>query len=330
MNASDISQHVTALRQAAGFVRRAEIYTLVLRGVDRARFLNGMVTNDVERLEPGLGQLAVKASPRGRVEGVVRIRCAEDAFFIDVEEASAQAVADGLAKMIIMDDVTLSDGTDARTVIAVVGPEAEKVLTAAELAVPKAQYASSTTNGVTVIRDDGFGPAGYELHVPPAEADAWSSKLSAGGAVEVSSDALDIVRVEHGRPRDGVDIDADTIPMEARLDAALDFEKGCFVGQEVIARAHNLGGVKHILVGLNFDGETPPIGTRLTAEDDGKSTGEVTSAVWSPTLGRSIGLGYVRIAHQAPGTALELDAPEGQAETTKPEGRATVASLPFE
>ena len=242
MNASDISQHVTALRQAAGFVRRAEIYTLVLRGVDRARFLNGMVTNDVERLEPGLGQLAVKASPRGRVEGVVRIRCAEDAFFIDVEEASAQAVADGLAKMIIMDDVTLSDGTDARTVIAVVGPEAEKVLTAAELAVPKAQYASSTTNGVTVIRDDGFGPAGYELHVPPAEADAWSSKLSAGGAVEVSSDALDIVRVEHGRPRDGVDIDADTIPMEARLDAALDFEKGCFVGQEVIARAHNLGG----------------------------------------------------------------------------------------
>ncbi|MEM7677361.1 MAG: glycine cleavage T C-terminal barrel domain-containing protein, partial [Myxococcota bacterium] len=120
--------------------------------------------------------------------------------------------------------------------------------------------------------------------------------------------------------RDGVDIDVDTIPMEARLEPAIDFTKGCFVGQEVIARAHNLGGVKHKLVGLQFEGGVPVIGAKLTAETDGKATGEVTSAVMSPTLERAIGLGYVRVAHETVGTALRVeDSPV----------RAQVAGLPF-
>ena len=130
-----------------------------------------------------------------------------------------------------------------------------------------------------------------------------------------------------GWPRDGVDIDVDTIPMEARLEPAIDFKKGCYVGQEVIARAHNLGGVKHILVGLSFEGDTPPpAGATLVSADESKNTGEVTSAVASPTLGRAIGLGYVRVAHQAPGTSLVVHAP---GDSGAPIGRAEVASLPL-
>ncbi len=327
MNLSDIAHDVTALRTDAGLLPRPEVYTLVLGGPDRVRFLNGMVTNDVERLAPGQGQMAVKASPRGRVEGLVRVRRSEDAFFLEVEEASAQAVADGLAKMMIMDDVTLADGTPDRTVLALVGPRSAEILGTVQLPAPDAEYAFATAAGVTVIRDDAFGGVGYELHVPPSDVAKWQDRLTKAGATMVSSGSLDVIRIENGRPRDGVDIDADTIPMEARLEAAIDFEKGCYVGQEVIARAHNLGGVKHILVGLELDGEAPPpVGARLYATENGKETGEVTSAVWSPTFGRAIGLGFVRVAHQAPGTELEVRAADGDT----PAGRATVAALPFE
>ena len=328
MNASNIAAEVAALRGTAGVLERPEVYTLVLTGADRVQFMNGMVTSDVAKLTPGQGQIAVKATSRGRVEGVLRVRMDDDALLVEVDEATAQAVADGLAKMIIMEDVALADGTPQRTVLSLVGPRAAEVLATVELPVPGPAHSFLAAEGVTVVRDDGFGPSGFELHVAPDAATAWRARLADAGATPVSAAALDVVRIEFGRPRDGIDIDADTIPMEARLDAALDFEKGCFVGQEVIARAHNLGGVKHILVGLAFEGDTPPpIGSSLAAAADGKATGEVTSAVVSPTFGRPIGLGYVRVAHQEVGTQLTVSAGDDGA---APVATAAVAPLPFE
>ena len=323
---TEIAQHVAALRTGAGFVARPDVYTLRLTGPDRVRYLNGMVTSDVATLAPGQGQLSIKATPRGRVEGMLRIRSTADAFLIDVSESSAQAVADSLVKMMIADDVTLGDGTPERAIIGVYGPQAAARLETVGLAVPSDLYASEVTADVTVVRDDRWGPVGYELHVPPDALETWQGRLSEAGATAVSTAALDAVRIEFGRPRDGVDIDTDTIPMEARLEEALNFEKGCYVGQEVIARAHNLGGVKHILVGLQFEGEPPPAGARLESEADGKATGEVTSVVYSPTLEKNIGLGFVRIAHQTPGTGLRVLA---AGEDPTPLGRAVVATLPL-
>ena len=321
-----MADQIAALGTGAGMLVKPDVYTLVLQGADRVRFLNGMVTSDVSKLAPGQGQLAVKASPRGRVEGLLRIRCAADALYVEVTESSAQRVADALAKMIIMDDATLADGTPSRTVLGLYGPRSAAILRGLSLASPTNPHAFESTEFVTVINDDTFGIDGFELHVPPADADVWQEKLTTSGAVAVSPDALDVVRVERGRPRDGVDIDVDTIPMEARLEDALDFEKGCYVGQEVIARAHNLGGVKHILVGLTFEGAPPAAaGLALTADADGKATGEVTSVVVSPTYG-SIGLGFVRTAHQSPGTVLRVHSESDATEV----GRATVAALPFE
>lgn len=327
-----IEEQVSALRTRAGFVVRPEVYTLVLEGPDRVRFLNGMLTSDVALLAPGQGQLSVKATPRGRVEGLVRVRCLEEALEIDLEEASAQNVANSLVKMIIMDEVTLGDRTPDRTVIGLYGPTATEVLASAGITLsPLALHGFIDVDGPLpgrIIRDPSFGVPGYELHVPPAQLDAWQTALTEARAAVVSPAALDIVRVERGRPRDGIDIDADTIPMEARLEEALDFKKGCYVGQEVIARAHNLGGVKHILVALDFEGETPAVGSRLVADADGKMTGEVTSAVRSPTAGRSIGLGYVRVAHQAPATSLSVH-PPGDDAPQAPIGRATVRGEPI-
>ena len=323
-----LAEEVAALRTAAGFWPRPEVYTLVLEGPDRVRFLNGMVTNDVAKLEPGTGHASIKATPRGRVEGVLRVRCLASALHVEVEETTAQAVATSLSQMVIVDDVTLSDGTPQRAVIALYGPKSAEALALLGLPIPAELHAFNAQQGVTVIRDDLFGPEGFELHVPADGLDDWQRRLSDAQAVSVSADAADVVRIEFGRPRDGVDIDADTIPMEARLEAALDFTKGCFVGQEVIARAHNLGGVKHHLVGLDFGSETPPpVGAHLVADADGKATGEVTSAVYSPTLNRAIGLGFVRVAHESPGTVLTIraDGSDGAAAL----GQAKVATLPF-
>ena len=329
VDATDIAGHVAALREAAGIIARPEVYTLVFEGEDRVRFLNGMVSTDVAKLEPGQGQAAIKATPKGRVEGLLRIRASETAIYLDVEEASAQDVANSLAKMIIMDDVTLADGTPDRAVIGLYGPKSGEVVDHLALARPADEHHFKTTGQVTVVRDDGFGPEGYQLHVPPAEADGWTAKLSEAGAISVSADAVNVVRVEHGRPRDRVDIDLDTIPMEARLESAIDFSKGCYVGQEVIARAHNLGGVKHILVGLSFEGEAPaPVGARLVTEAEGKPSGEVTSAVMSPTYG-PVGLGFVRIAHQAPGTRLRLETEATGEKPAETIGTAVVAVLPW-
>ncbi|MEL7372274.1 MAG: glycine cleavage T C-terminal barrel domain-containing protein [Myxococcota bacterium] len=323
MNVSGVESQVTALRTTAGWLARPEVYTLVLTGEDRVRFLNGMVTTDVAKLAPGQGQLSIKATPKGRVEGMLRVRCLSSALHIEVEEVSAQAVADGLAKMIIMDDVQMSDGTSDRAVFSVVGPMAAEKLSGLGLELPAAAHGFATTGAVTVIQDEGLGPRGFQLHVSSSEAAAWSAKFTEAGLTEVSMAAFDVLRVEQGVPRDGVDVDNDTIPMEARLEPAVDFSKGCFVGQEVIARAHNLGGVKHKLVGLQFEGGVPMVGAKLTADADGKDTGEVTSAVMSPTLERPIGLGYVRIAHEAVGTVLRV----GDANDSNV--RAQVAALPF-
>jgi folate-binding protein YgfZ len=134
-----------------------------------------------------------------------------------------------------------------------------------------------------------------------------------------------VLRVEAGVPRAGRELDEDTLPMEARLERALDFKKGCYVGQEVIARATNLGGIKHILVGLSLEGEPDALlGAALWPEAGDKVTGEITSAVRSPTLdGKVIGLGFVRKLHEAPGTVLEARMGDGRTAS------ARVTALPF-
>ena len=316
---------VRALREAAGALPRPEVSTLVLTGPDRQRYLNGMVSGNVARLQPGDGLLAVKPNGRGRVEAVVRVRAGEEALFLDLAAVVATQVQRSLEQLIIMDDCALADGTGGREVLGVCGPAAAEVLARAGLegAAALAEHGSRSFGEVTVIRDRGFGVDGFELHVPAGGAGAMLERLAAAGAARVSAEALEVLRVEAGVPRDGAELDDDVIPLEARLEPILDFTKGCYVGQEVIARAHNLGGVKHILVGVKVTGEVvPPLGAELFAASAAdKVTGELTSAVRSPALG-VIGLGYVRRAHEAPGTALVVLWPEGRAE-------AEVAELPF-
>lgn len=294
---------VAALRDSAGVLVRPDVLTVRVSGSDRIRFLNGMLSNDVEKLGIGEGQRAVKASAKGRVEGVLRVRRCELDVLLDLREVSAGRVAGELVKFIVMDDVSISDASSERQVVSIHGPESRAVLAKVGFQAIPERNLSFTTGDPTIIRDDEFGVEGYELHV--GDAGRTLEALVAQGAVEVTFPDLDIVRVEAGRPLDGVDIDLDTIPMEARLEEAIDLDKGCFIGQEVIARATLRGGVKHRLVGLRFGDRLPPAGAELWPEGAERAAGELTSSVFSPTLKRFIGLGYLHIDHEAPGTRLE-------------------------
>lgn len=305
---TDLQAQVAALRSGAGMLRRPDLLTVRVTGEDRVRFLNGMLSCDVAAIPAGFARRAVKANAKGRVEGVLRVRLREEEVLLDLLEASAGRVAGELVKYVVMDDVELADASGDREVLALVGPGARAALAAAGYAAPETDL-SFVDGPPVVVRDAELGVDGYELH---GDASELENALSAAGVVEVSSEALDVVRVEAGVPRDGVDIDVDTMPAEARLDAVIDLTKGCYIGQEVIARAHHRGGVKHHLVGVHIDGgDAPPAGAELWPSAE-RARGELTSVVYSPTLSRLVGLGYVHVDHETPGTEVELRSGESR------------------
>jgi folate-binding protein YgfZ len=316
-----MKEEAEIIRTGAGVIMRPDLRTFELTGVDRVRYLNGMVSNDVTKLSPGTGQLAVKASNKGRIEGMLRIRMREDAILIDVRAVVAAKVFAVLEKFIVMDDCSIRDVSSERDVVAIHGPASKQVLAAAGIDPGALEpYAFTRSGEVVVVRDPWLRVDGYELHAPGGP--ALRQRLLDAGAKPISEEAVDAVRIEAGVPIDGVELGEDTIPLEARLEHAIDFTKGCYIGQEVISRATNLGQIRHVLVGLDLGGDRPPPrGAKIISS--GKETGEVTSAVMSPTLGRMIGMGYVRSSDDLIGNWLTItDGSGGQWD-------ATVAALPF-
>ena len=305
-----IAEQVSTIRTQAGLVSRTETLTMIVTGSDRVRFLNGMLSGDVSKLKPGMALMTIKASAKGKVEGVVRVRCEDQRFLLDIREVSAQQVATELLRFLVMDDVALEDGTEDRGIISLHGPNATQVLEAAQLEVPPENLSFVQKEDTLIIRDDGMGLLGYEIHVPQDKKEATITSLLSHGAQTVSLESLNIVRVEAGVPLDGVELDLSTIPLEAKLDDWLDTQKGCYIGQEVIARGTFRGGVKYQLVGLVLDkvipGTSLPNGAELWVDGGQKPCGRITSSVYSPTINKPIGLGYVHIHHMQPGTKLEV------------------------
>jgi folate-binding protein YgfZ len=283
------------------------------------RFLNGMLSNDVAKLEPGQGCWAVKATHKGRIEGLVRVRVRDDDIVLDVGEPSAERVAGQLNDYIVADDCELEDETPERAVIFVYGITAETLVgRVIDQEAPLLTGCDHAWYGdVTVIADRRFEVPGFELHVPIAQADAWRTRVADAGLVPVTRADFEVLRVESKVPIDGPELNLDTFPMEARLDHAIDYRKGCYIGQEVITRATTQGSVRHLLVGLDLGEDAdaaPPAGAKLWPEGEAKKpVGEITSAVWSPHYGRALGLGFVRKEHEAAGAQLVARA-EGRAD----------------
>ncbi|HEY3451661.1 MAG TPA: glycine cleavage T C-terminal barrel domain-containing protein [Myxococcales bacterium] len=316
-----------ALRETCGLGDRSDRGKLRLTGSERVGFLHGQVSNDVKSLEPGRGVYTALLTPKGHMvaDGRIFLR-ADDALF-DTEPGREGAVQRLLEHHLISEDVALSDVTAAYALFSLLGPAAPEVVASALGGTRPHldEHRHCDRQGVLVVGTRLGSLEGLDLFVPADRAAlVLGSLLERGqplGIAPVGFEAMEIARVEQGVPRFGADMDEETLPMEANLtERALCFTKGCYVGQEVIARASFRGGVRRKLVGFRLDaGPLPTSRTTLfKAVGDLKTAGELTTCLGSPRFG-PIALGYARREHQAPGS--ELVAADGR--------KATVCALPF-
>lgn len=288
-------------------------------GPDRASWLQGLLTNDVEALTPGRGCYAAWLTPQGRMVTDAVVLAEPDALTLEVPRPLADTVARSLAAAVFAEDVTIVDESAAWAAVGVHGAQAAAAV-ARTLAAPTPEltaealaawpeFAHAGVDGdARLARRDTFGSPGYVLRVPVDSADHWLSRLRLAGAALTPVAALDYARIEAGRAEFLVDMDADTIPLEAGLeDRAISFTKGCYVGQEVIVRVLHRGGgrVARRLVGLVLEGEAVPAARAAVSGPRGEA-GRVTSAAWSPRLNRAVALAYVHRDLAEPGTEVQV------------------------
>ncbi|MGC4114823.1 MAG: aminomethyl transferase family protein [Myxococcales bacterium] len=316
-----------ALGKTCGLCDRSERGKLRLTGSERVGFLHGQVSNDIKSLAPGRGCYTTLLTPKGHMVGDGRLLLRADDALFDTEPGREGPLQKLFEHHLISEDVEVSDVTAQYALLSLLGPAAPEIVASALGGTRPhlEEHRHCDRQGVLVVGARLGALEGLDLLVPAERAAlVLGSLLERGqphGLVPVGSEAWEIARVEQGVPRFGADMDEETIPLEANLtERALSFNKGCYVGQEVIARASFRGGVRRKLVGFRLgEGPLPAAKTTLfKAVGDLKTAGELASCLVSPRFG-PIGLGYARREHQVPGS--ELVTPEGR--------KVTVCALPF-
>ena len=315
----DLAAEYQALTTAAALVDLPPRTRVDLTGADRADFLHNLSTNDIRRLTPGTSCEAFLLNAAGKILAYVNVFCEPDRLVLDTVGCQADAIIDHLDRYLIREDVTLTDRSSDQVQLLLTG--ADRL---AELGVPSlpdeslaSQQAELASIPVTLRRVDFATERDLLIDVSLDHAAQLWSALSAAGFQPVGSQAYEIARVQRGTPLYAVDIDDTNLPQELdRDDRTISFTKGCYIGQETVARIDALGHVNQIFRGLCLDeGAAPRPGDHLQL--DGKSAARVTSVVDSPRAGAPLALGYVRRAHAEPGTQLALD-----------NSRFTVVALP--
>jgi tRNA-modifying protein YgfZ len=333
------AEQYRALHDAAGLVDRAGRGLLSFTGADRRAFLQGLLTNDIEALGEGGGCYAALLTATGRMIADMRVFELGDATLVEVDAGQAAALRERFDQSIFSEDAQVEDVSATHREIGVYGPLAARVV--ATLAAGDSGGADAagfdamplyanrrfqTRDGaVIVVRSDEAGIDGYDLFVGAAPAAAIAGRLRDAGAAVVDAETAEVTRIEGGRPLFGVDMDEETIPLEAGIEGrAISLTKGCYVGQEIIIRVlhRGHGRVAKRLVGLAFDppGRVPVKGDAIRSGE--RSVGVVTSAAWSPALDRPVAMGYVHRDFVEPATAVVVVS-EGV------EQPAVVSALPF-
>lgn len=303
-----------ALHQGAGIVDRRQAGVVVVSGADARSFLQSLVSQDLDPVEDGGGCDSLLLQPTGKMGVAFRLLARGDEFWLDTEPGWGAPLVEALGRYVIRVAVDVEDRSETWGVLALRGPDSLAVVErAADVTVPGRQHDHVAWGQVVVVRADWPGVLGVDLVGPLAALDGAEPSLVDLGAVPASEQDWEQLRVEVGVPRQGVDLDEDVIPQEAFLHAhAVSFDKGCFLGQELVCRIQDRGRVTRHLRRFRIDGELPPVGAELVA--GGKAVGSLTSVVESPTMGAVVALGYAR-AEVEPGTqvAVRWDGGEAQA-----------------
>ena len=313
--ADSLAAGYRALTEACGLVDRSERGKLALTGPEAKTFLHGQVTNDIEGLDAGRGCYAAFLTHKGKMLGDMRVFDLGDELLLDTERSTLQELFNMIRRYKLGSDVELHKRTLEMGLLSLIGPDARRVagtrsLSGAEHANARAEIGGST---VTLVATD----IGIDVFCAADDTAAVGAALEAAGAVAVDEAVAEIVRVERGRPRYGFELDEGVIPQEAGLnERAVSFTKGCYVGQETVARLFYRGKPNRHLRGLRLSGPAAA-GDLIRAGE--KEVGRVGTAVVSPAFG-PIALAIVRREAQPGGTVTV-----GDAGTT-----AEVVDLPFE
>ncbi len=316
-----VAEEYRALREGCGLADLSWTGRLEVLGADRQRFLNAYATCDVKSLTPGEGAYGFFTSPQGKILSDVVVIVHEDRLWLQLPPGREEAVASHLRKYILADRVEVR-GLEDMLPISLIGPRAGEALGAAELPPPGDwRHVRSMVHGteVELQRTGRLGAEAYTLWVSASIARHLIARLLEEPAVKmVGFEALEILRTEAGIPRFGRDFGPENFPQETGAEDAVSYTKGCYLGQEVVARIHYRGGVQKALQGLVFEtGSTPRPGMPLAFE--GREVGIAGTVVDSIALGRPVGLAIVHRRAAAPGTRLDV---EGG-------GQAEVSGLPF-
>ena len=258
-------------------------------GKEAVQFLNGLITNDVAKLEDGAQMLAAFPNAQGRLLAVVRVMRKGEKFLFETEEATHEKIFQNLFRFTFAGDFFIEDLSDQYRPFSIFS---------SQLIVDSSES----------LAFDGQGSKIY--FVPIDEGDKFAASL--GEAVEISDDLYEVLRIESGIPKYGVDMDETTIVPELGLEGLISYNKGCYIGQEIIARIHFRGHVAKQLTGLILSGtetELPASAGDLTSGTelmtvDGKNAGRITSITYSPKLEKTIALSYVRYDYLGGGTEL--------------------------
>ncbi|PYK64972.1 MAG: hypothetical protein DME50_10785 [Verrucomicrobia bacterium] len=287
------------------FSRRTK---LRIRGNDRLRFLNGQVTNDLRKASESAAMEACVLNAKGKMNAHIFVSTGPDCFFVDADPELRERLLARLERYVIADDVQIDDLTDQLSIFHVLSPVAP------------------TLSNCRLVSARRFSDAGWDIWTDRAAHDAVSQHLSSRFEV-LDSSAAEIMRIEQGIPRWGRELTEEIIPIEANLEErAISYEKGCYIGQEVISRLKMSGQTNKRLRGLISLREVPLGPGMKLAATSGKEVGWITSATRSQRIGKEIALGYVKRGFNDSGAKLETRAPEGGGEARLP---AEVVPLPF-
>lgn len=306
-----------ALRTAAAAADLTGRGSLAVSGPDAAELLHGLVTNEVKALPPGSGCHAALLTPKGRMRAELAVlRVTESELLLDCDPSLAEPLLGILQGYAPFSRSVLRDRTSEAGLVHLEGPAAAGLLAAAALPEPAAQewaHTEGTCGGeaLRVVRVSRAGEPGFDLQTSRAAAPALLALLASHGAAIVTPAVLEAGRIEDGLPRWGTELTETTLPNEAGLErTAISYTKGCYLGQETVARIRTYGHVNRRLVALLL-----PIGCAAAPGDEvragGEAIGSVTSAVDSKRRGARVALAYVKRGHEEPGTTLVVATQEG-------------------
>lgn len=312
-----------ALRSTCGVYNLGNRAKIELTGSDRIRWLNGMVTNNVRDLALGHGVYAFLLNPQGHILGDLIAYDRGDYLLVDTDQSQLEKMLATFDHYIIMDDVEVINISDKLSAVGIAGPTAEDVLKEAGFEVPplkplEVADISWQQTQVSIVRGDHEVFPSYEIWLVPEIAASIREKLQSSGAVLVGPEALELYRIALGIPLYAKDIRERDLPQETEQQRALNFNKGCYVGQEIVERIRSRGAVHRKFTGFTVTGSAPSPGTKIQAQ--AKDVGEITSSavIPSPDGEHAVALGYIRREIGAPGKEVEIAG-----------SRAVVTELPF-